>query len=56
MENKDIVETCGGDEKSCPKCSEQQAKNEAHEEASFAVLIALVPALVLSFFSVSGLM
>lgn len=40
----------------CPHCEERERQEKEHEDASFAVLVSIVPLLVLTFFSQIGIL
>lgn len=40
----------------CPHCERREKENIEQEEISFAVLLALVPLLTMTFFSQAGLL
>ncbi|NTU66369.1 MAG: hypothetical protein HGB08_00430 [Candidatus Moranbacteria bacterium] len=39
----------------CPECKRRAEAEKEHEEMNFAILLALVPALVITFFGNAGL-
>jgi len=39
----------------CPECQRRAEEEKVQEEMNFAILLALVPALVITFFSSAGL-
>lgn len=39
----------------CPECQRRAEEEKAQEEMNFAILLALIPALVITFFNSAGL-
>lgn len=42
--------------KKCPHCAEKEEEEKVQEEMNMAVLVALVPMLVMTFFSTIGIL